>query len=70
MFGWLATYFRDGSPEAAANAFFAGFPVGTLRSFESYAKAHPELAQWSIRAQDDNGIIESVTTERLATSAP
>jgi hypothetical protein len=70
MFGWLATYFREGSPEAAANAFFVGFSVGTLRSFEVYAKGHPELAQWSIRAQDDNGIIESVTTERLATPAP
>lgn len=70
MFGWLATYFREGSPEAAANAFFVGFPVGTLRDFEAFGKDRPEVAPWRIRAQDDNGIIESVTTERIATSAP
>jgi hypothetical protein len=63
-------HFREGSPEAAESVFFVGFPLGILRRFEVFAKDRPELAQWTIRAQDDNGIIESVTTDGATTPAP
>ena len=70
LFDWFATYFRDGSPEAAANALFVGFDYGIFRRFEAFAKSRPDLAPWLLRAQDDNGIIEAVTVERRTPPAP
>ena len=64
MFEWLTRYFEAGSPELAVSALFVGCPYNVLREFEEYAKGNPYVSQWVIRAEDDNGIIRSVTAER------
>jgi hypothetical protein len=49
---------------------FVGLPHGVLRDFEAFARGRPELSAWSLRAQDDNGIIQTITVERVEASAP
>ena len=72
MFGWLASFFPAPSsketgdfPQHQVNAMFLGMHYGMFRDFVAYAAAHapdrPELSRWAIRAEDDNGIVYSVT---------
>jgi hypothetical protein len=41
-------------------------PYGYFREFLAIAEARPELSRWGIRADDDNGIIESVAVRSTA----
>jgi hypothetical protein len=67
MLDWFASFLSGPDfPQAEAEALFVGMPYGYLREFLALAEARPELSRWSIRAEDDNGIIESVA----AGSAP
>jgi len=64
MFAWVASYSQGDFPTDAANALLAGLPYGVFHRFQAFARTHPDLSQWSLRAKDDNGIVHSVSTER------
>jgi hypothetical protein len=65
LFDWLASFFGPESPQAVAEVMFVGVDYGVFREFEAFARSRPELSQWRLRAEDDNGIIQSVTAERV-----
>jgi len=67
MFAWLADFYRDGNdfPQEQMEALFLGMNGGLLRDFLAYAKARPYIAQWTISAEKNNGIVESVTGTRI-----
>jgi hypothetical protein len=62
MFEWLARY-SDENPSEKADALLRGCPMTVFREFEAFAKTRPELARWTFRTEDDNGIITSVQAE-------
>jgi len=67
MFAWLARFFRADQPfpQREVNAMFLGLHYGMLRDFLAYAKENesdrPELSRWKLPAEEDNGIVESIT---------
>jgi hypothetical protein len=70
LFGWLAKYLDSEAASEAANVLFVGLPFQVFRDFQAYARSHPELAPIVLRAEDDNGIIQNVTIDRLAAREP
>ena len=60
-------FYRDGNdfPQEQMEALFLGMNGGLLRDFLAYAKARPYIAQWTISAEKNNGIVESVTGTRI-----
>jgi hypothetical protein len=53
-------------PPAEAEALFVGMPYGYFREFLALAETRPELSRWGVRAEDDNGIIESVAARNAS----
>jgi hypothetical protein len=70
LFPWLAAHLHGADGAEAANVFFVGLPYNVLRAFHDYAHARDDLSALLVRAEDDNGIIQSVTVESLAARAP
>ena len=67
MLDWFASLLAGPEfPQAEAEALFVGMPYGYFREFLALAEARPELSRWGIRADDDNGIIESVAARSVA----
>ena len=65
MFAWLETYFSDGTfPTDAVNTLFGGLPYNVFRDFQGFAKTQPSISVWDIRAEEDNGVIRTVTGTR------
>jgi len=61
MLDWLDSFFVGPEfPQAEAEALFVGMHYGYFREFLAYAETHPELSRWTVRAEDDDGIIESI----------
>jgi hypothetical protein len=61
MLDWLAAYLEGPEfPRAEAEALFLGMPYGFFRDYLALAEGRPQLARWALRAEDDNGIIESI----------
>jgi hypothetical protein len=61
LLDWFASLLSGPEfPQAEAEALFVGMPYGYFRELLALAQARPELSRWGIRAQDDNGIIESI----------
>jgi len=67
MLDWFA-FLLEGTefPQAEAEALFVGMPYGYFREFLALVEARPGLSRWGIRANDDNGIIESVAAGSAA----
>jgi hypothetical protein len=64
MLDWLTAYLGGPEfPQAEAEALFVGMPYGLFRDYLALAEGRPELARWAVRAEDDNGIIESIASE-------
>lgn len=64
MLDWFAAFLAGPDfPQAEAEALFVGMPYGYFREYLALAESRPELSGWAIRAQDDNGIIETITAE-------
>ncbi len=66
LFDWLGARLEEGGGEDDVKALFLGMPWSHYQDYEAYARSHPDLARWGIRAVEDNGIIESVKVEGLA----
>jgi hypothetical protein len=63
---WLGSFYADAAfPQREAEFLLVGMPVGFLRDFEAFAAARPELARWAVTAEDDNGIVESLSARRV-----
>jgi len=60
MFRWLASESRDGFPRAEAEMLLLQMPWSYWGEFEAYARTDPHLSQWEIRAEEDNGRVESI----------
>jgi hypothetical protein len=61
MLEWFASFFpADEFPQAEAEALFVGMHYGYFRDFLKFAAGRPELASWSVSAEKDNGIVESI----------
>jgi hypothetical protein len=63
LFGWLGSFFQDAQefPQEQMNALFLGMNYGFLRDFLAYGKTRPHVARWTITAEKDNGLVDSVT---------
>jgi hypothetical protein len=61
MLDWFAAFLAGPVfPQAEAEALFVGMPYGFFREYLSLAESRPQLSRWTIRAEDDNGIIETI----------
>jgi hypothetical protein len=61
MLDWLGSFLAGPEfPQAEAEALFVGMPYTYFREYLARAAAGPALSRWEIRAEDDDGIIESV----------
>lgn len=61
MLEWFGSLLSGSTfPQQQADALFVGMHYGYFREFLAYAKTREPALRWSLRAQDDNGIIESV----------
>jgi len=60
MFRWLGSESRDGLPRAEAELLLLQMPWSYWREFEAYARTDPHLDRWRIRAEEDNGRVESI----------
>jgi len=60
MFRWLGSQARDGFPRAEAELLLVQMPWSYWREFEAYARTDPYFARWEIRAEEDNGRVESI----------
>ena len=67
MLDWFASFLAGPEfPQAEAEALFVGMPYGYFREFLALAEARPELSRWGARAEDDNGIVESIAASSAA----
>jgi hypothetical protein len=66
MYAWLAEFFSDRGefPQEQIDALFFGTSYSLFRNFMEYAKDRPQLSQWVITAEKDNGIVEKVSGSR------
>ncbi len=69
MFSWLARYYEQGVPDVEANTLFGGFTGDVFRRFQDWARSDPRLAGRVFRAEDDNGVIQSVSVVRSDAAA-
>jgi hypothetical protein len=44
--------------------------MNVFREFEDFAQTRPELSRWAIRAEDDNGIVTSVSAVPAEATSP
>lgn len=66
LFGWLASFYGDDAfPQREAEFLLVGMPVGFLREFQAFAAGRPQLARWTLTAEDDNGVVESIAAARV-----
>jgi hypothetical protein len=64
MLEWFLDYCHGPDfPQAEAEALFVGMHAGYFRELLASAETHPHLMRWTIRAEDDNGIVEALTLE-------
>ena len=64
MLEWFASLLESPAfPQVEAEALFVGMPYGFFRDYLALAETRPELGRWTIKAADDNGIIESIAAE-------
>jgi hypothetical protein len=70
LFEWTASYFGDEFPQQAVLELLVGLPYSFSQEFVAYAATRPESSRWQIRAEEDNGIVHSVTARRSATRDP
>lgn len=72
VFEWLADFYGDDEDLATRRTknVFLSAPYGLYRSFEEYAEGHPTFSHWDIRVEEDNGIVETVTVQRIRTAVP
>jgi hypothetical protein len=66
MFGWLGQFCREQEdfPRREMELFFIGMHYGMFRDYLAYAKTSADLSRWTVSAEEDNGIIESLTAVR------
>lgn len=66
MYAWLAGFFADGRefPQEQMDALFFGTSYSLFRNFMNYAKDRPQLSQWVITAEEDDGIVEKISGSR------
>lgn len=63
VFDWFATLFNGEFPHEEAQFLFKSLPYSFFVRFEAYAATDPKLADWPIRAIEDNGRIKRVFVE-------
>jgi hypothetical protein len=67
MFQWLEGYFdQPGFPREQVEQLLLRMPYPLFAGFISYARTRPNLAQWVLHEQDDNGIVQTITAEPAA----
>lgn len=60
VFRWLEQFSAQGFPQEQMNLLFLRSRSSLFQQFLGYAGQRAAFRRWIIRAQDDNGIIESV----------
>jgi hypothetical protein len=71
MLDWFASFFQGTDfPQAQAEELFVGMHQGFFREYLAFAQSRPALSRWTVRAEDDNGIVESIHAVRSAWAAP
>lgn len=61
MFQWLASFCDDDSfSQSHLDSLFRGMPYDFSRDFTAFTLRSHKLSRWTLRVQEDNGIIESV----------
>ena len=66
LFHWLGSRFGEEFPQSEVEALLLGMPYDFFRDFEAFAAREPAMSRWTVRVQDDNGVIESVAARPAA----
>jgi hypothetical protein len=66
MFDWLASMLAAGDAQKSLDELMLGMPHSFYARLAARARANPELGAWNFTPVFDNGLIDSITAERIA----
>jgi len=71
VYDWLATFVWSEFPRERVEDMLVRTPWSYAQLFVAWAEGQPRMAQWEMRVEEDNGLVERVTAvRREGTAAP